>query len=525
MAKKNHTKKALISSLLALFICFTMLIGTTFAWFTDTAATGRNTIKSGNLDMKLSYKPYGAENTTWTDVTEDTVIFGKDALYEPGYTEAVWLKVENLGSLAFRYNLAVNISSEKPGKNQAGEEFNLSDYLKVRYLTVTSTDMEKDYYTTRESLDSFGWGNAANSGETAFENRIAVINNGVAYSATDATYSEYSSSYVLVVISMPTTVGNEANHNGTDIPEINFSLTAVATQLPHEADSFGSDYDANADYPEVVLPDHFVSTSAELVEAFEKGGNIKLEGDITLDAILNLAEGKEVYLDMNGKTLTANDASVDPVFYTYKGSTLTIDGNGTVEITEPSMSLIFPGGDVVIENGTFIRTVPAGTPAKQVGALIVGAKVSPWGSQTVTINGGYFDGGYYDVNADDIDELLAGTKTLTETADDIAKRGNSADKNAVRVALKSNTQLTLNLSSNLMKVYGGTFVGMNPAWGDEGCMLPTTPNYLRPWSYYQGALLDGQTFNENGIVLPEGYSITKGATDDGRPTYTVTYSK
>jgi hypothetical protein len=55
-------------------------------------------------------------------------------------------------------------------------------------------------------------------------------------------------------------------------------------------------------------------------------------------------------------------------------------------------------------------------------------------------------------------------------------------------------------------------------------MLPTTP-YLRPWSNNQGALLDGQKFNENGIVLPDGYSITKGATADGRPTYTVNYSK
>jgi len=269
----------------------------------------------------------------------------------------------------------------------------------------------------------------------------------------------------------------------------------------------------------------FVSTPAELVAAFAKGGDIKLTADIKLDERLDVAAGTEVYLDMNGKTITAEDPAVDPVFYTYKDSTLTITGNGKVVLDKPSLSLLFPGGDVVIENGTFVRDVPAGTPANQVGALIVGAKVSPWGSQTVTINGGYFDGGYYDTNAADIDEILAGTKTLTETADDIAKRGNSTDNNALRVAIKKNVQLTLNLSYNLFKVKGGTFVGMNPAWGDEGCMLPTTPNYLRPWSYYQGALIEGQTFNENGIVLPDGYDITKGKTADGRPTYTVNYSK
>ena len=66
---------------------------------------------------------------------------------------------------------------------------------------------------------------------------------------------------------------------------------------------------------------------------------------------------------------------------------------------------------------------------------------------------------------------------------------------------------------------------MNPAWGDEGCMLPTTPKYLRPWSYYQGALLDGQTFHEDGIVLPEGYTITKSMNTDNVPVYTVNYNK
>ena len=273
-----------------------------------------------------------------------------------------------------------------------------------------------------------------------------------------------------------------------------------------------------------VIEPSYVSTSEQLKEAFAKGGKVILENNIELEERLNVATGSEVYLDMNEKTITVKGTSADPAFYTYKGSTLTITGNGKVEIEDPSVSLVFPGGDVVIENGTFVRNVPAGTQAKQVGAFFVGAKVNPWGSQTVTIKGGYFDGGYYDANAADIDEILAGTKTLTETADDIAKRGNSKDANMVRVAIKNNVQLLLNLSYNLFKVYGGTFVGANPAWGDEGCMLPTTPNYLRPWSYYQGALLDGQVEYSDKIEIPAGYTITKDATADGRPTYTVSYN-
>ena len=105
------------------------------------------------------------------------------------------------------------------------------------------------------------------------------------------------------------------------------------------------------------------------------------------------------------------------------------------------------------------------------------------------------------------------------------KRGNSGDKNKVRVALKDNVQLLLNKASNKFKIYGGTFVGANPAWGDEGCALPKTPQYLRPWSYEQGLFLDGQGKYDDGIVLPAGYEITKGTHEDGRPTYTVTYNK
>ena len=253
MTEKKSIKRAILLSILCLVMCICVLIGSTFAWFTDSVISGKNVIKSGNLDMHLSYKPYGAGNTQWTEVTEDTVLFGKNALYEPGYTEAVWLKVENLGSLAFRYDLAVNVFYEKPGKTKDGADIYLSDYLVVKYMTTTSTDMEKDFYTTRDSLDSFAWGSAANSGVTSLADDVAVIQNGVAFSKNDAVNGAYSSAYVLIVISMPTTVGNEANHNGVDVPEIDFSLTAVATQLSNASDSFGSDYDQNATYPSLNL--------------------------------------------------------------------------------------------------------------------------------------------------------------------------------------------------------------------------------------------------------------------------------
>ena len=158
--------------------------------------------------------------------------------------------------------------------------------------------------------------------------------------------------------------------------------------------------------------------------------------------------------------------------------------------------------------------------------MFVGTKPEGgWHSTGVTIKGGYFDCGYYDEVVEVVEAILSGDAELEETETDKAKRGQPGDANVTRKAIKSAVSVALNLSNNYIDIKGGTFVGVNPAYGDEGCMLPTTPYYLRPWSYYQGGFIEGQEFNENGIVLPEGYTITKGKLDDGRLTYTVTYNK
>lgn len=285
---------------------------------------------------------------------------------------------------------------------------------------------------------------------------------------------------------------------------------------------------------EVIPP---VSSASELMTALNSSGSVSvvLGNDIEIvpnfentNVIFNIPAGTDAHLDLNGKKITIDTEEATKTYYTFvvrEGGSLTIDGDGTVEATTPEPVMFYPAGNLVIENGTFIRKIPKGYDG-DVGSMFVGTKpAGGWESSGVTINGGYFDGGYYDPVAAEVEEILAGTKKLVETETDITKRGQSGDTNATRKAIKEFISDTFNRSNNYFKVYGGTFVGANPAWGDEGCMLPTKPNYLRPWSYYQGAFIEGQKFNENGIVLPEGYTITKGAHEDGRPTYTVTYNK
>ncbi|MBE6729757.1 MAG: hypothetical protein E7568_05955 [Ruminococcaceae bacterium] len=258
-----------------------------------------------------------------------------------------------------------------------------------------------------------------------------------------------------------------------------------------------------------------VSSADELEDAFENGGTVILTDDITVPATLRVEPGVAVNLFLNGRTITVPDNSTssafNALFYSENGSDISISGNGIVDLGENGMSLVVTRGNVTIENGTFTRKV---TDPNSAYPLISDSKHAD-GKGTTVINGGYFDAGYYDVNA----------KTFGETTADEATRGMPGDKNRYRVAIKDNITGTLNLSKSTFKVYGGTFVGANPAWGDEGCAMPITPNYERPWSYYQGTFLDGQQVYDDRIEIPAGYTITEGTTTDGRPTYTVNYSK
>ena len=288
-----------------------------------------------------------------------------------------------------------------------------------------------------------------------------------------------------------------------------------------------------------------VSNSDELKTAIANGGTIKLTEDITPENTIDIKAGVDVYLDLNGKTIAIDPETLTPnsngyhyAFIIREGGSLTIDGDGTVEATTPAPILFYPAGDLVIESGTFIRNIPEGYEGN-VGSMFVGTKpAGGWETTGVTINGGYFDPGYYpDVLKEvDIEKLIEGEETLVESEDEINKRGMAGDPNAIRKALKELCSVSFNSSNNYFKVYGGTFVGANPAWGDEGCMLPKIPystNYLQPWSYYQRGFLEGQiimaeqNYRGDPILpnLPDGYSITKGTHEDGRPIYTVNYSK
>ena len=109
---QKATKRALLTSVMALVMCVAMLVGTTFAWFTDTASTAVNKIKSGNLDVALEMSTDGthwesAEGKTLTFKTQDNRA-ADQILWEPGCTyELPQLRVVNKGNLALKYKIQI----------------------------------------------------------------------------------------------------------------------------------------------------------------------------------------------------------------------------------------------------------------------------------------------------------------------------------------------------------------------------------------------------------------------------------
>ena len=238
--KKSAVKKSLFLNLTSLLLCVALLIGTTFAWFTDTASSGVNKIIAGNLDIEVSSKV----GDDWVPIQESTSLFSSN-LWEPGHTEYVTLKIENKGTLAFNYRVLVSPVNETGGINVYDEEFLLSDYLVFKTTepsTIDSTPADRN--AAREL-----------AGTDMKLNQIDLTQTG-------SILSGGAPQYVTLVVYMPETVGNEANYKtGTTPPEINLGITVYAAQKTEESDSFGNDYDSGAVLPVLPIKLNFKATA------------------------------------------------------------------------------------------------------------------------------------------------------------------------------------------------------------------------------------------------------------------------
>ena len=220
--KKHSLKKSLVASVIMLAICVTSLIGTTFAWFTDSVSSSNNIIKSGTLDIVLEY--YDTKTGKWNDVKGSSDILSGD-LWEPGYVDVAYLRVKNNGDLALKYALSVNIVSETTGISASGADVKLSDYI---YFDVDSRNGKDNPYSDRDDAMKIATGKT-------------TISEGYTKSGTLEAGSDYV--YLSMVVYMPTWIGNEANCDVANPASIDLGINVFATQASVESDSFDDQYD------------------------------------------------------------------------------------------------------------------------------------------------------------------------------------------------------------------------------------------------------------------------------------------
>ena len=211
MTNRKSTKRALLGSVMAMVLCLAMLVGATFAWFTDTASTGVNRIQAGNLDVVLEMQNADGK---WVSAEGKTLDFVKAAdakgeaiLWEPGCTyELPALRIRNNGNLALKYKVAITGINGSAKLNEAIE------------WTIGDVAMGAEQHLAAGESSAF------------------TIKGHMWESA-----------------------GNEYMNESID----GIAITVVATQDTVESDSFDKDYDADAEYPVVAVGD--VNTDGDTV--------------------------------------------------------------------------------------------------------------------------------------------------------------------------------------------------------------------------------------------------------------------
>ena len=311
--KKSTQMRALLMSGLAMLLTVSMLIGTTFAWFTDSVESGRNQIVAGNLDIEL----YRGLDTTADEVDGDTELFklSENQLWEPGAMVYENLTVANVGNLTLKYQLGVNFTNATQNAN--GDT--LAKVLKVAVVEGGITDTMH-----RQDLE-----------ELDYESAVSFIETGKLFAGGADVYG-------IVIWWEPSDIDNEFNMNNgaTTVMSIDIGVKLFATQAIDESDSFGDDYDGAAPWLGNVDIDWYIddpdATSFTLSSAEELAGLAAIvNGTATAPATTYGAESDAtVKNNFKGKTIyISQDIDLDNMPWTPIGDNANpflgnIDGQG-----------------------------------------------------------------------------------------------------------------------------------------------------------------------------------------------------
>ncbi len=341
MTNSKSTKRALITSALAMLMCVAMLIGTTFAWFTDTASTAVNKIQSGKLDVALVDESGNSlEGTTlkWSafDNREQSEI-----LWEPGCTyKTQEFYIENKGNLNLKFKVLVSgIDGD------------------AKLLDVTS-------FTAMAKANQFHFNTGAISITPGDDEEFDLLKGYElnTYFYGTKTFTEYTlepgDKVGPIAISghMDENAGNEYQNLSID----GIGITIIATQGTGEEDSYNGTYDEKAAYS---------VTAQQWTASFTNGATVTVDTPTAIDGKADTATGEvnpdsEPVLNNAGNvelnlqnTVTSGNLSGNTwgVMRVMPGTTLTITGdeNGKFINTKSESIVNVNGGNVVVNNGYF----------------------------------------------------------------------------------------------------------------------------------------------------------------------------
>jgi predicted ribosomally synthesized peptide with SipW-like signal peptide len=336
MNNKRATKRALLTSVMALVMCVVMLVGTTFAWFTDTASTGVNKIVSGNLKVDI----IGADNEDHVEKLNFKNAAGAEGealLWEPGCRYlTVGFRIANKGNLALKWKAVVNkgTTAENPGN------FNLLDVI--------------DFYLVTKAADG-----------TETETPLNEFTGTLQKTAISDVY------YIKGV--MDKNAGND--YQGLTLEDI--TITVVATQDTVENDSFGKTYDEDATYP--------VASAAEMKTALAAGGIVSVNKDIKTD---NIDDNEADRITISEPTTLNLDAKIVSPDNMGNNNTnfcaLIVDADTTINAGEN-------GGIDTGRNGGYALNVRKGANLTITGGSYYGGGTAVQVQEgTLTITGGHF---------------------------------------------------------------------------------------------------------------------------------------
>ena len=341
--KLKSKKSALLLSFTSLLLCFAMLAGSTFAWFTDTATTGVNKIVAGNLKVDIvdakdqtSLTGTGSK-LLWTQkvvgTTEEPVLEAVKneglPLWEPGVNFLTQgFKIANKGNLALKWKVEVNKGTTTTNAKNA-------DLLKVI-----------DFYVVTESEN----GDKKATELAAFEGQLKDGNS-------------FSTETYYIKGHMQEEAGND--YQGLTLDGI--TVTVYATQDTVENDSFDNKYDENAQYPDVAYTAVSAPTAEDVAAGINPLANALISasaetgvtGETKQEIVADLAAGTFKLTDkegtvrdaVKGMEVTLNGAGADKTTYEVKKPGAT--GEGTADYSfDGAKAVVFKNMTIEFEANT-----------------------------------------------------------------------------------------------------------------------------------------------------------------------------